>query len=58
MYISWNEWELMDESVWLFEFKMVFFVENDGLVVYEKIVVEVLSVLKLNGKIFLEIGFC
>ena len=47
----------MDESVRSFEPKMALFAENDGLAIYEKIAVEAPSVLKSNGKIFLEIGF-
>lgn len=56
-YISYDEWEEMDESVREFEPKQALFAENDGLAIYEKIAKESNSVLSKTGRIYLEIGY-
>jgi release factor glutamine methyltransferase len=56
-YISAAEWSLMDQSVRTFEPKMALFAENDGLAIYQQLARQAQSLLKLTGKIYLEIGF-
>lgn len=56
-YISEAEWEIMDESVRMYEPKTALFAKNDGLAVYQKLALESRDLLKTDGKIFLEIGF-
>lgn len=56
-YISYDEWEVMDQSVREFEPKTALFAENNGLAIYQKIAVEAKEHLAENGKIYLEIGY-
>lgn len=56
-YISYDEWEVMDQSVREFEPKTALFAENNGLAIYQKIAVEAKEYLAKNGKIYLEIGY-
>ncbi len=56
-YISYDEWEVMDQSVREFEPKTALFAENNGLAIYQKIAVEAKEYLAENGKIYLEIGY-
>lgn len=56
-YISYDEWEVMDQSVREFEPKTALFAENNGLAIYQKIAVEAKECLAENGKIYLEIGY-
>ncbi|GMS54088.1 peptide chain release factor N(5)-glutamine methyltransferase [Enterococcus raffinosus] len=56
-YISQDEWDLMDESVRTYEPKTALFAEKDGLAIYQKIALESRDHLKIDGMIFLEIGF-
>ncbi|WP_288394678.1 peptide chain release factor N(5)-glutamine methyltransferase [uncultured Vagococcus sp.] len=56
-YISYDEWEEMDESVREYEPKQALFAENNGLAIYEKIAKESTTVLSETGRIYLEIGY-
>ena len=56
-YISYDEWEEMDESVREYEPKTALFAENNGLAIYEKIAAESICLLAETGKIYLEIGY-
>ena len=56
-YISYDEWEEMDESVREYEPKQALFAENNGLAIYEKIAKESTTVLSEKGRIYLEIGY-
>lgn len=56
-YISYDEWEEMDESVREYEPKQALFAENNGLAIYEKIAKESTPVLSETGRIYLEIGY-
>ncbi|MGF2146031.1 peptide chain release factor N(5)-glutamine methyltransferase [Vagococcus fluvialis] len=56
-YISYDEWEEMDESVREHEPKQALFAENNGLAIYEKIAKESTTVLSETGRIYLEIGY-
>lgn len=56
-YISFDEWELMDESVRTFEPKIALFAKEKGLAIYKKIAKEAVSILSADGQLFLEIGF-
>lgn len=56
-YISYDEWEDMDESVREYEPKQALFAENNGLAIYEKIAKESTTVLSETGRIYLEIGY-
>lgn len=56
-YISYEEWQDMDESVQKFEPKQALFADNNGLAIYEKIAKESTDLLAKDGKIYLEIGY-
>lgn len=56
-YISYDEWDEMDESVRLHEPKLALFAKNNGLAIYEKIAKESQSILSETGRIYLEIGY-
>jgi release factor glutamine methyltransferase len=56
-YISYDEWEEMDESVREYEPKQALFAENNGLAIYDKIAKESTTVLSETGRIYLEIGY-
>lgn len=56
-YISESEWDLMDESVRTYEPKTALFAENNGLAIYQQLVLESKPLLTANGKIYFEIGF-
>lgn len=56
-YISYDEWQEMDESVREYEPKQALFTENNGLAIYEKIAKESTTILSETGRIYLEIGY-
>lgn len=56
-YISYKEWEEMDESVRIHEPKLALFAENEGLAIYQQIALEAKDKLAKDGKIYLEIGY-
>lgn len=56
-YISWDERNLMDESVLTYEPREALFAENDGLAIYEKIATNISKYVKKGSYIALEVGY-
>lgn len=56
-YISYDEKNIMGESVLKFEPHVALFAENNGLFVYEQLANSLSTILNENGMLFLEIGY-
>lgn len=56
-YISYNETEVMDESVLNYEPHTALFAENEGLSLYERLAYTLPFHLKTDGCLFMEIGY-
>lgn len=56
-YIGEDEQHIMDEEVIAHEPYQALFAENKGLGIYQRLAVDLPSILKPNGEIFLEIGY-
>ncbi|MDR3240966.1 MAG: peptide chain release factor N(5)-glutamine methyltransferase [Lactobacillaceae bacterium] len=56
-YISEDERDVMDESVWMFEPEIALFADDEGLALYRQIAQELLKHLTPTGTAYFEIGY-